>query len=65
MSDIIRIRAVQKKTGLSRSSVYRLVQAGEFPTPIKLSERCSGWIESEVADWVAGRIEASRANSHA
>ena len=57
MSSILRIKDIINKTGLSRSSVYRLAQAGEFPKPIKLSERSSGWLESEVNNWIDSRIE--------
>jgi prophage regulatory protein len=45
--------------GLSRSHMYALIQKGEFPKPIKLSERSSAWLESEVREWVESRI-ASR-----
>jgi prophage regulatory protein len=33
---------------LSRSTLYRKVQAGTFPAPFKISERCSGWRESDI-----------------
>lgn len=57
---ISKISEVKQATGLSRSSIYRLASKGEFPKPIKLSERSSGWIMSEVEEWLNGRIEASR-----
>lgn len=57
---ISKISEVKQTTGLSRSSIYRLASKGEFPKPIKLSERSSGWIMSEVEQWLNGRIEASR-----
>ena len=40
---ILRIKTVLQMTGLSRSTLYRKVQRGEFPKQIKLSERCAGW----------------------
>ena len=49
-----------KVVRLSSTSIYRLIEAGEFPPPIKLSSRSSGWIASEVNDWVITRIEKSR-----
>jgi len=57
MSSILKIRKVSSKSGLSKSSIYRLAKAGEFPQPIKLGERSSGWLESEVDQWIADRIE--------
>jgi prophage regulatory protein len=49
---ILRIRTVLQLTGLSRSTLYRKVQRGEFPKQIKLSERCAGWRQSSVRAWM-------------
>ena len=54
---LIRLREVMTKTGLSRSYVYALAQKGQFPKPVKLSERSSAWIESEVQSWIDERIQ--------
>lgn len=56
--EILRLRDVVAITGLSRSSVYRLAAACDFPQPLKLSERSSGWVRSEVEAWIASRIAA-------
>ena len=55
---LIRLREVMAKTGLSRSYVYALAQKGQFPQPVKLTERSSAWIESEVQSWIDSRIQA-------
>jgi len=57
---ILRLPEVSKKSGKSRSSIYRDMALGKFPKQIKLSERSSGWIESEVDQWIEDRINASR-----
>lgn len=49
---ILRIGTVLQITGLSRSTLYRKVQRGEFPKQIKLSERCAGWRQSAVTEWM-------------
>lgn len=49
---IVRINTVLERTGLSRSTLYRKVQDGSFPKQIKLSERCAGWRESAVINWM-------------
>lgn len=49
---------VRDLTGLSRSTVWRLQQAGEFPDPIRLSSNRVGWWESELTAWKA--IQANR-----
>ena len=53
-SDIIlRLPRVSEITGLGRSSIYDAIQRGEFPRPLKLGMRASGWRMSEVQQWIA------------
>ncbi|ALY39422.1 MULTISPECIES: helix-turn-helix transcriptional regulator [Gammaproteobacteria] len=54
---IIRLKAVIDATGLARSTVYKYVAQGSFPKPIPLGDRCVGWLEGEVQDWILARIE--------
>ncbi len=42
----------------SKVHVYRLIQLGEFPRQVHLTERRVAWIESEVRTWIAERVEA-------
>lgn len=51
---------VQRVTSLSRSSLYRLIAAGDFPAPIRLSANSVAWLASEVHAWVAQCVERSR-----
>lgn len=39
-------------TGLSRSSIDRLVKIGQFPKPIKLGERAKAWDAETIAEWL-------------
>ena len=48
----LRLPEVQKRTGFSRSYIYKSVSDGEFPAPIKVGGRASVWLESEVIDWM-------------
>ena len=52
----LRRQAVERVTGLKRSSLYELMAADEFPKPIKLSEKSVAWIEAEIIDWQKRRI---------
>ncbi|MFC4339620.1 DUF4224 domain-containing protein [Cupriavidus numazuensis] len=56
---ILRLPEVRRLVGLSRSSIYAKIQAGDFPKPIKAG-MCSLWIESEVQGWIDAQIAASR-----
>ncbi len=54
-SRILRLPKVVDKVGLGRDSIYRGGREGWFPKPIKLSERASGWLESEVDEFIEKR----------
>ena len=56
----LRLKQVCQLTGLGRSMIYQMQAEGRFPQRIKLGERAVGWLESEVRDWLATRIETSR-----
>lgn len=49
---ILRLNAVLDRTGLSRSTLYRKMQAGTFPNQVKIAARCAGWRESAVDEWM-------------
>lgn len=49
---ILRLKSVLERTGLSRSSVYRKMQAGTFPKNLQISTRCAGWRESAIDRWM-------------
>lgn len=58
---ILRFKQVAALVGLGKSSIYRKVQEGTFPKPIKLgSARASGWISTEVYDWIDEQVRRSR-----
>lgn len=49
---MLRIRAVCEATGLSRSTIYKKISDGDFPTPTRLSERAIGWKRSVIEEWL-------------
>ena len=49
---ILRLAAVLDRTGLSRSTLYRKVDAGTFPKQVRIAERCIGWRESMINEWL-------------
>lgn len=57
---IMTIKKVIAETGLSRSSVYRMTLAGDFPAPIALGcSRRVGYRREEVKAWVDSRERVS------
>ncbi len=57
---ILRLTDVVKKIGLSRSTIYVRIKQNDFPSPIHLGNKSIGFIESELDDWIEGRISKSR-----
>lgn len=42
----------------SSATLWRKVKAGEFPKPVKLSERVTAWRAEDIRDWMAARNAA-------
>lgn len=57
---ILRLPLVKARTGLSRSTIYLRIAEGSFPKPVSLGARAVGWLEAEIEDWLATRVEISR-----
>ena len=58
MLKVLKVRQVAEEINVSIPQVYKLVSLGRFPKPIKLGERGSGWIRTEVDAWLQSRVEA-------
>jgi len=56
---IYRLPAVLEVTGLSKATIYRLLERGDFPPRVQLSPRCVGWRAEEVHAWLEERAAAS------
>ncbi len=57
---ILRRKQVEKRTGLSRSTMYLRIQEGTFPRPINLGARAVGWLENEIEAWLAAKVAARK-----
>lgn len=51
----LRRPAVEAVTGLSRSSIYAMMDAGDFPRPVRIGKRAVAWPESVVTAWLSHR----------
>ena len=49
---IWRLPEVMAQSGLCRSTIYDLVNQGNFPSQINLGPCAVGWVASEVVDWI-------------
>ncbi len=49
---LLRMKQVVEMTTLSRSTIYRLIDKGEFPKGKNLSSRTVVWSEPELILWI-------------
>ena len=49
---LLRLREVKERTGLGSSTIYRYIQAGTFPAPVKIGGFTARWLESQVVAWI-------------
>jgi prophage regulatory protein len=55
---ILRDDEVRERTGLSRTTRWRLIKADKFPKPVKITDHAIGWRESSIDEWLASRQAA-------
>jgi prophage regulatory protein len=58
--ELLRLPTVLARVGWGRSTLYKRVKEGTFPSPIELGLRARAWIGSEVDEWIAQRISETR-----
>jgi len=52
MEKLLRPKDVQRMSGLSRTTIWRLEQRGLFPLRRQLGARIVGWREEDVSAWL-------------
>jgi prophage regulatory protein len=55
---LLRFPAVRERTGLSRSTIWRLERQGEFPKHRRISANVVAWVEEEVMGWIHSKVGA-------
>lgn len=58
---LLRIDRVLDLVPIGRSSLYRYVEEGSFPAPIKQGG-VSLWVNTEIQAWLRDRLAARRSN---
>lgn len=54
----ISVAEVLDRVGFSRTHLYRKINQGSFPKPVPLGPHKVAFVESEIAQWIAERLEA-------
>lgn len=58
MSKLLTRNEVENLTGLTRTTIYRMMREADFPEPLKIGARAVRWKESEVIAWIESRPRA-------
>lgn len=56
-NSLLRIEQVAERIQLGRSWIWAAVKRGEFPSPKRLSTRCTRWDSAAVDRWITQRLE--------
>ncbi|WP_186055728.1 AlpA family transcriptional regulator [Burkholderia gladioli] len=51
----LNIKQVMEKVGLGKSTIYRMIAAGDFPKSFVLAGTRTAWLDSDVDEWLAQR----------
>lgn len=51
---LLRRHEVEDLTGLSRTSLYRLMDEGGFPRPVRVGKRAVAWRTVDLEEWFKG-----------
>lgn len=52
----VRMNQVIIMIGLSRSTIYNMMNQGDFPKGRLISARARGWLRSDIDSWMNSRI---------
>lgn len=61
---ILKAKEVAERTSISIPHIRRLSRDGKFPEPIALTENRSGWLESDVDEWISECLRKHRGGSN-
>ena len=54
-SKLITQKQVVDLVGVSRTTIWRLERAGQFPRRVQVSTKAVRWHQAEILDWIESR----------
>jgi prophage regulatory protein len=51
--------------GISRATLYRFIENGPFPAPLKITRNMARWHVDTVDQWIAEKVEQAQSPSAA
>lgn len=55
MTKLLRLPVVTEITGLKRSAIYKKMDEGNFPRPVRLGGRAVAWRSDAIEKWINER----------
>ena len=55
-ASLLRLNDFLPSLPFARATLWRMVSAGTFPAPVKVSSRITAWKRVEVETWVAAQV---------
>lgn len=52
----LRMPELTRRTGLGKSTIYRMIRNGTFPKSVPLGPRSVAWLAAEVDEWGRSRV---------
>lgn len=62
--NLLRLKKVTKRTGLSKCAIYDWIRKREFPAQIDLGGNCVAWSEDEIDGWIRAKTDARNVDGH-
>lgn len=59
-----RLPRVMRRTGLSKSEIYRRMRAGSFPKAIALGPKTVAWSAAKIDRWISERVAEAEGNEN-
>ena len=48
---LLRVKDVERELGISRTTIWRLVKAGTFPPPLRITPKAIAWRRLDIEAW--------------
>ena len=57
---MLRRKEVERRTGFSKTTIYRLMDMGVFPQNVRIGIRAVAWCEQDIEGWIEARLKDDR-----
>jgi prophage regulatory protein len=54
---ILRRPEVEARCGFKRAHLYKLIDEGKFPRPVRIGVRAVGWDSVEIEQWITDQLQ--------